>query len=286
MIVGFLVNDLPRERLLADAVIAGARRHGDAGWAVPKAEIAEPAQMPDADVVCMCGVKSLDWFAAVHARQAHALLFDKGYSRHLQATGPRVWEYWRVALDAHQPTGYMMDRPRTPERWLALGETLRPWRARGAWIVVAGSSAKYHRFAGLVEPTEYYARLCRKIGNLTEMPVVYRPKPTWKEAVPVERAAYSPPEQPLAELLDGAWCLVTHGSNAAVDAVLAGVPTIVLGGAPTRPISATEIEAVTEPRLALEDERLAWASALAWCQWTRAEIARGEMWADMRSRIL
>lgn len=288
MIVGFLHSDKPRERLLADAVLSGVLASGDDGWKLPLGGTVDPAS---ADVFCLCGVKSRELFRHLHGHGAHVLYFDKGYVRRYGGSGPAAWEYWRIALDAQQPTAYFMEEPRPAIRWTRLGLKMKPWRAavvpddRRA-IVIAGSSAKYHAFHGLPDPTAYVAKLVRRLRKTTDRPIVYRPKPSWKEAVPIEGARFSPASESLGDLLNDAWCLITHGSNACIDAVLEGVPCIILGDGLARPISSTELEDVMSPRLAADSERRRFATALAWCQWTRSELASGEMWRAMRPLVL
>jgi hypothetical protein len=287
VIVGFLHNDNPRERILAEAVLTGCRLVGDTAWMVSKAE-AKADGYQKADVYAMVGVKSAEIFHEIMRGGAHVLYFDKGYLRHIAPNGPRVWEYWRVCLDAQHPTEAELMVPFPLDRYLSWNKPAQPWRKTGSHIVFAGSSEKYHNFHGLMHPTEYASRLVKTIrkSGLSTRDIVYRPKPSWRAAEPVRGASFSDQSQSIADVLQDAWCLITHGSNAALDAIITGVPCIILGDGVAKVISSTELSEIENPRLASDEERMRWLSAVAWQQFTLAEMASGLMWSHIRPRIL
>lgn len=280
----FWASDKPHERLLADAFATGARAHGDEVSIRP---LQPEVVVEDCDVACMVGVKSNETFWAHWEAKIHTLYFDKGYTRHA-APGPvKVWEYWRTSIDAHQPTR-MLGANRPHDRINKLGLKMAPWRARTrkGRIVFAGSSQKYHSFYGLSDPTKYAKKIFANVRELCDArEIVYRPKPSWKDAVPIEGTIFSVRPRSIEDELDGAHCLITHGSNACFEAVLAGVPCIVLGEAVARAISSTTLEDVNEPREASEEERVQWLADLAYCQWTQREMYSGETWKILRPQF-
>lgn len=279
----FHFADQPRERLLAEAVTEGVKRHGDTATAIPKnAELEDPNA---ADVHGMVGVKAAKLFHAALRSGAHALMFDKGYTRHVAPTGPRTWEFWRVSLDAHHPVRYLMDQPYPGDRFAGWGKLVNPWRTDGEHIVFAGSSEKYHSFMGLSDPTAYATKIIKQVSKMTGRPVVYRPKPSWKGAIPIEGARFSGPDEHIDGVVKNAWCLITHGSNAALDAIMLGVPAIVLGDGIAKPISSTDLADAVGPRMVHHKTRAAWFHAVAYQQFTMAEIAAGEMWAHIRPKL-
>lgn len=78
----------------------------------------------------------------------------------------------------------------------------------------------------------------------------------------------------LAEVLGRAGLVVTINSNAGVDAVMAGVPTITMDErAMAWPVTGHRVDEVIRP------DRLAWARAMAWKQWRLDEMASGDCWA-------
>ena len=224
------------------------------------------------DLYCVMGVKNARMIRRLQAKGHRFLYFDKAYNRD--------WpEWWRVAIDAHQPTAYLglMDCP--PDRARVQGWASKPWREEGGHIVLAGSSAKYHKLYGLDDPNEYAHAIIRTLQKVTGRAVYYRPKPSWGGAADIDGAKLiNRARHPITDDLRGAHALITHGSNACLEAMLEGVPSIVLGNAVARPISSTTLADIEAPRLADDDERGQLFNNLAYCQWSLEEMRRGPFW--------
>lgn len=271
----FYASDKPRERELADAVLAGARAHGVDGFVKP---LTEKIEIEPCTVACMVGVKSVELFRAVELAGILPVYFDKGYIRSRRADA-RTWEFWRVSVGAHHPTQTTLMRHKKPgDRFAALGLDVQPWRRNGLQVVFAGSSAKYHDFYGISEPTRFARKVIRGIAAVSDRPIIYRPKPSWRDAVPIAGAHYSAGGEGIGAALANAHCLVTHGSNACFEAALLGIPSIILGDAVARPISSTDLDALEAPALGKRDQ---WLANLAYHQWTLDEFRSGEAWATM-----
>ncbi len=268
----FAASDKPREQQLAAAFAAGAAVHGC------KVDICHNGVLPRLNgyrAVAMVGVKSKRLFEQVKATGAMPLMLDKGYIRSRRPDA-RTWEYWRVSPGAHHPTGTSLTGRKYPsDRLEALELEVAKWRRGGLQVVFAGSSAKYHDFYGLPDPTEYASALFERIRQLTDRPIVYRPKPSWRDAVPIAGSRYSVGKEGMSGALANAHCLVTHGSNACFEAALLGIPSIILGDGVAKPISSTSIEDVEHPHLG---KRIQWLANLAYHQFTEAEFASGEAW--------
>jgi hypothetical protein len=268
MRVAFYASNKPREQELAAAFLAGAEAHGDSGSLRDSGDKAG-----DCDVAVMVGVKSCDLYRASRAAGRH------------RQPGAKVWEYWRIAVDAHHPTGKLMAVKRPHDRMY--GVNLLPWRrpAKRGHIVIAGSSAKYHRFYNLPDPTAWAIRQVHEIRKHSQRQIIYRPKPSWHDAVPIPYTTYSDKHEAIGAVLKGAHALVTHGSNACFEAITRGVPCIILGDGVAKPISSTDIAEIEQPRLASIHERRRWLASLAYYQWTVLEFQSGEAWASIRPQI-
>lgn len=275
MLIAFHYSSKQREIDLASAFGGGARLMGH------DVEYRPLGQGPigECDLAVMVGVKSRDLWLASRAAGVRTLMIDKGYRRH-RGDG-RVWEYWRLSLDAHHPTGTTLDRPMPHDRAAALDLPLRPFRVRSGPILIAGSSAKYHAFYDLAEPNSYYSKLIRKLGKATHREIVYRPKPSYRDARPIAGSRYSPGKEQLSNLFADSYCLITHGSNACFDALVYGVPSIILGDGVTKSLSATEIHPLDQLSYPTEDARMQLLANLAYHQWTESEMASGAMFVTL-----
>lgn len=212
---------------------------------------------------------------------------DKGFIRdRIEFNGELIPKWWRLCVNATHPTDYLMDVDMPGDRWAATGVQAATRGTKGRKIIIAGSSAKFHETMLLPPPTEWTADVVRRIRERTDAEIVYRPKPSWRFAEPVPGTTFDHGAKTrFADLLADASCVVTWGSIASVDANLAGVPTIVLGNAPARPVSATDLDLIDTPYVAPEALRTQWLANLAYCQWTPSELTSGQAWGGFRAQM-
>jgi hypothetical protein len=201
-------------------------------------------------------------------------------------------EYYRLAVDGFQPA-YLHATPRPDDRWRKLRDEfrieVRPKRARGKHLIYAGSSQKYCNWHELGDASEYAKSACHAINKQTHstLPLYYRPKPSWaanhpEEVRPIPDTRFSGPQERLAALLPECQALVTHGSNAAVEAVIAGVPAVLIsheGCSAAYRVAGHGVERVYDAPFPGDDERLRWLSDLAYCQFNLEEMQDGTAWA-------
>ena len=281
----------PREKAIGEALKAGFEAHGDAVTVLPTAEYAAPED--GTQIACVIGIKGKSKRVFEdHIRSGrHALLVDKSYFGRA--------EFLRLSLDGFQPH-YAHEIERPHDRLERMGVKFRPLRAgrRDSHVIYAGSSQKYCDWHGLGDATEYAKGVCHQInkafgsGDATPSMrrVLYRPKPSWvaghpEDAIPVANTVFSGPDVKLDKLLPDCWALVTHGSNAAVEAVVAGVPVVVVsdGACAAQPMAGRDLQKdVYHPKFPKDDERRQWAADLCWLQWTIEEIASGAAWASLQ----
>lgn len=199
-----------------------------------------------------------------------AVYCDLGYwSRRLRT---RHDGFHKVAVNDRHPTRYMMKHKKGPERFERHSLTIEPWREEGRHILVAGMSGKAARAEGL-RPNGWEEQTISRLKQLTKRPIIYRPKPNWHGAkrisgpqVKFER------DMPLEEALKDCHAVVTHHSNVAVDALLAGVPAFSEMGAASL-LSAGSLVQIERPKMPRGREQWAWN--LAWCQWNVQEMRDG-----------
>lgn len=286
----------PREEMLADALATACKNAGDRlekRWGGDYGETADgddkryPGPSPDTDVVCCFGVKGRSrviledhWLMG-----RSTLFFDKGYSR-TKGEGGHT-EYSRISVNAPTPADYMMETKRKGDRWERLNVRTQPrTEIKGGHILICGSSSKYHEFHKIGDPTEFNRKIINKLQKQTPRQLIYRPKPSDRSAKPLGGAAYSSGEQSILQALKSAHCLVTHGSASAMDAVIQGVPVILLGKGVASPVANTDLEYVEGLWFPRDEERLKWCHAMSYCQWTTAELRSGLAWEHLKAEIV
>lgn len=187
--------------------------------------------------------------------------WDRGYFRRWFATDTpkpaRIEDsYYRFHINGFQ---LRKVAPVSDERWNALSLQPRPWAKNGGHIVIAAppkAYVKFHRIDGWLEET------LDTLARITKRQLVIR----HKEQVLT---------RPLRDDLDGAHCLVTHGSIAAVEAVYYGCPAFVHPDSAASLVGRTDLKQIETP---VYPERQAWLNALAASQFNEHELTDGSLW--------
>jgi len=156
-------------------------------------------------------------------------------------------------------------------------------------ILYCGSSQKYCDFYRLGDANDYAENIFNKIRELvTKASILYRPKPSWDGARDIEGSEMSRVNKSLKLELNRSRLLITHGSAAAVEAVVAGVPVITLGPCASQFVGNQTLDATSllDPYFPSEQARWQWLCNLAYCQWTGEEFHSGEAWGFIRNELI
>lgn len=206
-----------------------------------------------------------------------AVHVDLGYWNRTE--GGQLLGYHKVAVNARHPTSYFRKRRHADFR-LKKAKRLKiePWRERGEKIVVAGMSGK-HAKSEHMAPGEWEREIVERIRKVTDRPIVYRPKPGDRTASPIKGCEYAK-EGDIREVLENCHTLVTHHSNAALDAILAGLPVWAQDGV-AAPVGYRDIGDI-EGEFPMFD-RYTWLCDVSYCQWSVPEIAAGNFWRHFES---
>ncbi len=78
--------------------------------------------------------------------------------------------------------------------------------------------------------------------------------------------------------LHGAHALVTHGSIAAVEAVILGCPVFVHPDSAATPVGRTDLTKIESP---IYPDRQPWLNSLAYSQWTEDEFTDGTLYEQI-----
>lgn len=264
MDIGFFVSPRKRaEQQLGTCFKEGAERHGH------RVDLIMDASRPALDVACVIGIKDANLMNYYLRRGTPVLYWDKAYNRH------KGW--FRLAINSNHPTEYLTKLDCPDDRRLMFGWEAPAWRRKGKHILIAGSSGKFHSMNGMISPEDDVRMIIDHLKPLTDRPIIYRPKPSYEKAHPVEGSEFDRSDN-LADRLRKSWVVITRGSNACFDALMHGIPSIVLGTAIMKPISSTALSDIENPRLATDDEKRRFLNDLAYCQWKPEELVKGEAW--------
>lgn len=226
--------------------------------------------VPDGDADALIGVKAWPLLRALRPYGRPWLSFDKPYNRD--------WpKHWRVSVNAHHPTDYLMNMSFPGDRAKMLGWKFNGWRSPRpkGHILLAGSSNKAHLFFDLEPANDWAADIVKQIKPLSDRQIIYRPKPSFKDARPVPGARFSQGICKINGDLRHAHITVTYASVSCLDSLLAGVPCIILGPAIIRSISATNLSQIERPVFAEPKSCQKLLNNLAYVQWTLGEYKRG-----------
>lgn len=172
--------------------------------------------------------------------------------------------HYRVTRNALQHDGYGTT---DPARWRELGLSIAPWRKNGGHVVVCPPGRLFASLFGF-DADKWLADTLRALKAHTDRPVKVRVKMSWQEV--------KTPMEPLAADLEGAWALVTHSSNAAVEAVMAGIPVFATARCGASRVALSDLSMIEAPML--PDDREEWLSVLAANQWMLDEMRDGTCW--------
>lgn len=212
-----------------------------------------------------------------------AILVDLGYWN--RAEGGKLSGYHKVTVNNFHPNAYFQKIKHGDNRFKRLGVKIKPRQTSGHSILVAGMSEKA---AGVYNygPQEFEEKIIKNVRGTTVRPIIYRPKPTWLDAKPIKGTIFSPPEQSLDVALSKSALVITHHSNVAIDAILAGVPCRVLGDGVGKAVSDVNECFDKEFYFPDDEKRQQWLNDISYVQWKVEEIRNGLMWRHLKEEEL
>lgn len=194
---------------------------------------------------------------AWRARKRTWIYWDRGYCRRVFATWlPRGQDggYYRWHVNSFQMQAI---REVPGDRWNALKTEIVPWATGGRHIVIAAPTFPYSAFHQTERWTDI---MVDALARNTDRPLMIRGKES---------------KRPLAEDLKGAHALVSHASNAAVEAVILGCPVFVHSDSAAALVGKTDITQIEKPAY---PERQPWLNSLAFSQFNEKELVDGTLW--------
>lgn len=146
------------------------------------------------------------------------------------------------------------------ERLRKRGIRIKPWRRSGTHVLVCPPGDVFASSIGGFDAGHWLRDVLAGLRQSTDRAIVVREK---------SRRGSTPLSAQLADC----FALVTYTSNAATEALLAGVPVFCTGSCAASSMGRSDIGMIEEP--VYPDDRERWAGVLADNQWTLDEIRKG-----------
>ena len=172
--------------------------------------------------------------------------------------------YYRVTKNALQLSE--ISKHITPHRckiiFKELGLKILPWNIkRNGPIILCLSSNHLYEFYG-ASAEDWVKSTIAQIRQYSDREIIIRDKDL-------------DPSNPIQHQINNAWCVITHVSAAALDALLLGIPVITTGDCAASPLS-TKFQYIDNPSMPEGREDL--FASLSWGQFTQAEMLSGFAW--------
>ena len=201
------------------------------------------------------------------------VVIDSGYVKRGMAPD----SYYMVGFDGINGWADFRNQGMPSDRWDALGIELIPWRAHGECVILCGQ-VPWDASVQALDMLEWLPDTARALRARTKRKIIYRPHPAAR-LHPPQVSGCETSTRPLADDLAIAHCVVCYNSNSAVEAIISGVPAIVLGnGAMSEAVAERSLDNIERPRMPARER---WAHDLAYCQWQPQEMAQGSAWRHL-----
>lgn len=262
----------------------GINRIGDKASLI---KVGAYAGKPEADVAVFYGLRGVlkTIMADYKAAGLKAIYIDLGYWKR-NWNGDR-YGFHRFSINDRHPTAYFQQAKHPPDRANAIGIRIEPWRKGGEHILLCGMSQKCAEFEGY-KFEQWERDAVKKIRAVTDRPIWYRPKPNKHGAyAPIDGTTFRPSRRlsDITDALTDAWAIVSHHSNAGIDAIVHGVPCFSEEGVAV-PMGLSDLISIEQRHYPTDDERRAWVNDVAYCQFNRQEMRDGTAWRHFKNEGL
>lgn len=179
-------------------------------------------------------------------------------------------QYMKLALGGRWST--LVDHDYDDRRLRKHGVQIEASSKPGRRVLLCGMSAKASGTWGL-QPEQWEQQAIKRLVAAGAEKVIYRPKPTWHGARPLKGATFDRAGE-IRQAMAQVDVVVSHHSNAAIDAIAAGLPIYVETGI-ARALSVPTIEEAVGASAPDLETRARFLRQVAHHQWRMDELASG-----------
>lgn len=136
---------------------------------------------------------------------------------------------------------------------------------------------------------EFEYAAVQQLRRVTDREICYRPKPAkLANYRGIKGTTMLPSHYPMVDIVDAlkeAFCVVSHHSNAGIDAIVNGVPCFQVDGI-AAPMGLADLNKIETPKTPSDEERRQWANDVAYTQFNVQEMAAGVPWRHFKDEGL
>jgi len=143
-------------------------------------------------------------------------------------------------------------------------------RKKGKKILICPPSLKVMDMFGQPSPEVWTQQVSDQLKRITKRPIEIRLKPNRTQRVTSKTIQQA--------LNNDVHCLITYNSIAAIEAMMEGIPAIVLGQNAASAICETDLRNVDTPRFPNKETMDAFMAHLSYCQFSVPEMESGFAW--------
>lgn len=267
-----------RSKIIAEAMYRGIQKLGDDRITLKDSRC---YTHPNTDVAVFYGWggglrRTFDEYKAAGLKAVYIDLGFWGRRKRTKHDG-----YHKIVVNSRHPTEYFQNVKHSHGRFKHFGIDIKPWQQGGNKILLAGMSEKAAKAEGF-RPEQWEKAAVDVVFRSTNKTIHYRPKPNWSRATRI-RGTVHQGDLPLQAAFKDCHAVMTHHSNIAVDAILAGIPTFCESGVASV-MSLQDLSKIDEPWY--PEEREQWAADIAWTQFSVEEMATGFPWRHLKNEGL
>lgn len=214
--------------------------------------------------------------------ELRAVYVDLGYWG--RKVGGTFAGYHKVSVDNRHPTKYFQKVRHGDKRRKAVQVEIEEKR-RGEAILLAGMGEKGANWEGFAAE-EWERAAIKSIRKCSERPIIYRPKPSWTKAQPIEGTDFRDAERwSIDQLLNETWCVVSHHSNVSGDGLIRGIPCLTDEGV-AKVLAGRGYREIDELKPPPRSQIVQWVNDVCHCQFNVDEMARGICWGHLKEEGL
>ena len=193
-------------------------------------------------------------------------------------------ETWKLGINGiNRDANFGLEDNMPDDRRQKLGIELQPWKQDGEYVLVCGQHGHSQQWVNMPDMDTYYRNTITEIRKHTDKPIVVRSHPRYREGLhwacdmqwyKDQEVTWNIPKHiqqtydsfDLEHMLKHTYFTVSHSSNAGINSILQGVPSVVSESSLAYEVGSTIGTLLNKPN------RQEWLNRLCYTEWYADEI--------------